>query len=95
MTSKRAKYASKFQTSWCKEWKVIRESTKGKHYASCTWCKCDFAVEHGGRNDVAQHIKTKKHAISAKAIEGSAKVTDMFPAGNVALKVSLQLDKAK
>ena len=61
MTSKKAEHCSKFQASWCKEFNFILESTKGKHYAYCKWCDCDFGVEYGGRHDITQHIATKKH----------------------------------
>jgi hypothetical protein len=29
-------------------------------------CKSQFSVEHGGRSDVLQHIKKRKHAIAAE-----------------------------
>jgi hypothetical protein len=30
-------------------------------------CKSKFSIEHGGRSDILQHIKKRKHAIAAIA----------------------------
>jgi hypothetical protein len=32
----------------------------------CSVCKSQFSIEHGGRSDVLQHIKKRKHAIAVE-----------------------------
>lgn len=90
MTSKKGKYSSKFQAGWTSEYMYISESKKGRHYAYCKWCAADFSVEYGGKNDITQHAKTKKHQSSKKAVETTTSITDLFPAGDDVTKVSQQ-----
>jgi hypothetical protein len=44
----------------------------------CSVCKSQFSVEHGGRSDIQQHIKKRKHAIAAETKSCSKKVTSYF-----------------
>jgi hypothetical protein len=37
------------------------ESGGGRRKVFCTFCKPSFSIEHGGRSDVLQHTKVKKH----------------------------------
>jgi hypothetical protein len=44
----------------------------------CSICKSQLSIEHGGRSDILQHIKKRKHAIAAETKSCSKKVTSYF-----------------
>jgi hypothetical protein len=44
----------------------------------CSICKSQFLIQHGGRSDILQHMKTRKHAIAAETKSCSKKVTSYF-----------------
>jgi hypothetical protein len=44
----------------------------------CSVYKSQFSIEHGGRSDIPQHIKKRKHAIAADTKSCSKKVTSYF-----------------
>jgi hypothetical protein len=44
----------------------------------CSICKSQFSIEHGGRCDVLQRIKKRKHAIAVDTKSYSKKVTAHF-----------------
>jgi hypothetical protein len=49
----------------------------------CSICKSLFSTEHGGRFDILQYIKKRKHAIAAETKSCSEKVTSNFTKGTV------------
>jgi hypothetical protein len=49
----------------------------------CSICKSQFSVEHGGRSDVLQHIKRRKHTVVAETKSCSKKVTSYFTKGTM------------
>jgi uncharacterized protein YcsI (UPF0317 family) len=55
---------------------LLKEQQVGK--VLCSICKSQFTVEHGGRSDIPQHIKKRKHAIAAETKSCSEKVTSYF-----------------
>jgi hypothetical protein len=59
------------------EYPFLKEDQKvGK--VLCSICKSQFSVEHGGRSDILQHIKKRKHTIAAETKSCSKKVTSFF-----------------
>jgi hypothetical protein len=50
--SKKKKYLVKFKDSWIEKFNFIRKSFKGENFASCSVCRCDFNIGHGGENDI-------------------------------------------
>jgi hypothetical protein len=44
----------------------------------CSICKAQFSTEHGGRFDILQHTKKRKHATAADTKSCSKKVTSYF-----------------
>jgi hypothetical protein len=40
----------------------------------CSICKSEFSIEHGGRSNMLQHIKKRKHATAAETKSSSRKV---------------------
>jgi hypothetical protein len=44
----------------------------------CSICKAQFSIEHGGRSDILQHVKKRKHAIAAETKSCGKKVTSYF-----------------
>jgi hypothetical protein len=39
----------------------------------CSICKSQFSIKHGGRSDILQHIKKRKHATAAETKSCSKK----------------------
>lgn len=72
---KKIKYASKFQESWLKnkDCDGIVKSHRGDTYAHCTYCRADFSVAEGGKNDVDRRVGGKKHKSSVKALGTTVK----------------------
>ena len=72
---KKRKYASKFQESWLtsKDFDGIAKSHKGETYAHCKYCRADFSVAAGGKNDIDRHVGGKKHKSSVKALSTTVK----------------------
>jgi hypothetical protein len=44
----------------------------------CSICKSQFSIEHGGRSNILQHIKKRKHATATETKSCSKKVTSYF-----------------
>ena len=65
MASKKRKYACKYKNEWKREFPFIQGSSKGTGYATCTLCRSDFSIEHGGRTDITTHQGSEKHKAAA------------------------------
>ena len=50
----------------------------GNTYARCTLCCTDFGIHHGGRNDVINHVSSKRHAEMASACATASSITSHF-----------------
>lgn len=50
----------KFSDTYCKEWKFIKRG-RFEYEAECSVCNCFISIGHGGRSDIVDHIKSKKH----------------------------------
>ena len=50
----------------------------GNTFARCTLCSIDFGVYHGGRSDIAQHVRSKRHIESDKAASTSRSLASVF-----------------
>jgi hypothetical protein len=44
----------------------------------CSIWKSQFSIQHGGRSNMLQHIKKRKHAIAAETESCSKKVKSRF-----------------
>jgi hypothetical protein len=44
----------------------------------CSNCKSQFSLKHGGRSDILEHIKKRKHVIAAETESCSKEVTSYF-----------------
>jgi hypothetical protein len=44
----------------------------------CSICKSQFSIKHGGRSDILQRIKKRKHATAAETRSCNKKVTSYF-----------------
>jgi hypothetical protein len=44
----------------------------------CSICKAQFSIEHGGRSNILQHIKKRRHAIAVEANSCNKKVMSYF-----------------
>ena len=60
-----------FKDEWKKSFPFLQNLKNGS--VSCTLCKSQFSITHGGISDVRSHIKTQKHnsCMKAKANSGS------------------------
>ena len=74
--SKKKKYLVKFKDSWIEKFNFIRKSFKGDNFASCSDCRCDFSIGHGGENDITRHAATPKHKECVESLQKQRKLTD-------------------
>ena len=58
--AKKRKLGQRVRPEYCIEFPCLMKST-WEHYAYCKYCKQDFSIQHGGRDDCRRHIKSKKH----------------------------------
>ena len=58
---KKKKYLVNLNTKWSDKHSFIKQSRKGDTFTFCEFCRSDFSVGHGGKNDVKKHIATPKH----------------------------------
>ena len=65
--AKRQKYRSKFQPDWEKEFVGIKSFPNDQLRAFCTYCRANFSVAYGGKNDVVRHVETPTHARSVES----------------------------
>jgi 2-oxoglutarate dehydrogenase complex dehydrogenase (E1) component-like enzyme len=75
------------KASKCEKEGIFLESLEAKHpflkehqvgKVLCSICKSQFSTQHGGRSDILQHIKKRKHAIAAETKSSTKKLTSYF-----------------
>lgn len=77
----KAKYLCKFNEKWTKDFQFIQKSEISDHYVFCTFCKTDFSIGAGGKNDISRHGKGKKHQEIDKALKNAHKISEFVPVG--------------
>jgi hypothetical protein len=75
--AKKRKLGQRFCPEYCIEFSCLMKSTR-EHYDYCKYCKQDFSIQHGGRDDCRRHIKSKKHVDYSKLQSGNHKVSSFF-----------------
>ncbi|BFZ18203.1 hypothetical protein BsWGS_21242 [Bradybaena similaris] len=50
-----------FNNSLKDQFPFIKDSSFDSTKVECTICRAEFSVAHGGRSDIVNHVKTKKH----------------------------------
>ena len=68
---KKPKYQSKFQASWSSDHPWVKKSTKGEHFAFCSFCCDDLSVSHGGLTDITRHSSSDKHNKAEKTAKAA------------------------
>ena len=63
-----AKYKSKFQPEWTKEWPCISKGTTPYHFW-CNICRKESVCSHQGRLDITRHLMTESHRNKVKTVE--------------------------
>lgn len=71
-------YLQSFRDEYTKEYPCIIKSDKGSKFAFCTFCRCDLNISHGGKNDLATHMKSNKHCSNVKVVEDNRKIRTFF-----------------
>lgn len=74
--TKKRKIEQKFKDEYCSFDGVQKSKLDDKH-AFCIYCRCDFAISHGGRDDCRKHVGTKKH-LQYKSLQSSAMVCILY-----------------
>jgi hypothetical protein len=72
-----AKYKSKFNKAWKKQYPFINEVRNDQHSFYCTVCKRNVKCGHMGISDVQRHITTSMHQRFAK--DARSQTTLSFP----------------
>lgn len=81
MEKKYKQYNQVFLESYTQDFPMIIKSHKGVNYAYCTMCRSDIKISHGGKRDIKDHLKTKKHCDYVKIQEKTPKIGTFFDAG--------------
>lgn len=65
-----------YKNDYSKEWDFIK---KGRYETEveCTLCHSYLSIGHGGRADITDHLKSKKHKLKISAA-GSSKKLSLF-----------------
>ena len=75
-TKVQQRYSNKFNNRWKQDYPFIKSSCEGADYAFCKPCGTDFAISHGGINDLKKHIMTKKnHKKNSGAVKSTPKIS--------------------
>ncbi|KAJ8884688.1 hypothetical protein PR048_016546 [Dryococelus australis] len=81
-TTTKKHYKRTFNQAYSEEFLHIIASRKGKSFAFCAACRCDFSLAHAGRNDVLKHSQSKKHIDNIKFIESNKELSFICDAGD-------------
>ena len=73
---KKKKYLVNLNTKWSDKHSFIKQSRKGDTFTFCEFCRSDFSVGHGGKNDVKKHIATPKHREYCDVTKWQKKLTN-------------------
>jgi hypothetical protein len=90
-----AKYRSKFNTAWKKQYPFINEVRTDKHSFYCTICKRNVKCGHMGLSDVQRHVTTSMHQRYAKDARSQTTLSFHSLSSPVTEKVNLFLFKDK
>lgn len=77
MASK-AKACQKYRKEYSELWTSLKASSVSENHVFCELCKCDFSVQHGGRDDCRRHINSKKHSDNLQVKSASKTLTSFF-----------------
>jgi len=75
-------YNQVYLDSYTKQFRCIKKSRKGSHFAFCSVCCIDIKVAHGGISDIKDHIKSKRHVDFIKIQEKTPKMETFFNSGD-------------
>lgn len=76
------KNKTKYNTDWESEFVWITRGSKGTEYAACKYCRMEFMISNGGRNDVKKHSMTFSHIKASDAANSSRSLANMFQKKN-------------
>lgn len=69
--SKRAKYSCKYKAEWAREFTFIQPVAADNTSVCCSWCKSNFSVSAGGKNDISRHCQSAKHKSHKKMLSSA------------------------
>lgn len=72
------KNCQKYRPEYTQLWSCLSASNVSLQHAFCELCKCDFSVQHGGKDDCRRHVNSKKHQEFSKLKVSSKPVTSFF-----------------
>lgn len=71
------KRTCKFSDCYSKEWNFIKKG-RFDYEAECSVCNCFISISHGGRSDIVDHIRSKKHTNRFSATSCSKTLQNYF-----------------
>nr|XP_042902141.1 uncharacterized protein LOC122270094 [Parasteatoda tepidariorum] len=75
-------YNQTFLESYSKSFPCIIKCNKSQHYAFCNVCGLDFKIAHGGKSDINDHIRTKRHKDLAECVNKNENISKYFASGS-------------
>ena len=73
-----SKRKNSFRDDFEKEFKNIKRSLKGMHFAHCNVCDCEVKLEAIGKTAISLHDATQKHKKCARMIDSNQSVKNFF-----------------
>ena len=77
-STKKRKYATKYQPEWATEMDFICASDKGTTFAYCRVCNVHINVSFGGKYDIVRHSKAGCHVALQKAMSSNKQLKSFF-----------------
>ena len=78
LDKKMSKRQNSFRDDFQKEFKNIKRSLKGVHFAHCNVCDCEIKLEAIGKTAISLHNATQKHKKCARMIDSNQSVKTFF-----------------
>lgn len=74
-----SKRKNHFRDDYEKEFRNVKRSQKGAHFAHCTVCNHDINLTSTGKTAISVHNNTEKHKASARSIDSTKPMSTYLP----------------
>lgn len=87
-TSKKAKYACRYNKDWEKKFTFVTPVKHDINSVHCTLCKKTFSIAAGGLNDITRHSHCKKHKEMVNIVSTTRPLMQTYASQDMSSKVS-------
>jgi hypothetical protein len=72
------KLGTKFSIKYKHDFPFLSQDPANKFNAICATCRATFSIKNGGRTRINEHVSSKKHIESLKAVQNAVPLNDFF-----------------